>query len=348
MHMADALLSPAVGGALWVGTVGTIILVARKMRERMDDKLIPLMGVLGAFIFAGQMINFTIPGTGSSGHIGGGMLLAIILGPYPAFIVIASVLFIQALFFADGGLLALGANIWNLGIYPCFIGFPLIYRPIVRNNRSPRIITFAALLSVVVGLQLGALSVVLETSLSGVTELPLRSFLMIMQPIHLLIGLVEGFVTAGIVLFVRSVRPDIIEDLEGVKSFSTGVSLKKLIATLAFMALITGIAFSWFASTHPDGLEWSIERIYGTPELPEKENPVSEHLSALQEKTSILPDYSLPSKSEEESSGTAEPAWPAVDTGTSVSGIVGSLMVLALTVLLGLGIKIMRRHKEKM
>ncbi len=138
MHMADALLSPAVGGALWAGTLGTIIFSAKKLTAKMDDKLIPLMGVLGAFIFAGQMINFTIPGTGSSGHIGGGMLLAILLGPYPAFLVIASVLMIQALFFADGGLLALGANIWNLGIYPCFIGYPLIYRVLVGNTANHR------------------------------------------------------------------------------------------------------------------------------------------------------------------------------------------------------------------
>ena len=163
MHMADALLSPAVGGAMWAGSLGTIIYCAKKLKVKMDEKMIPLMGVLGAFIFAGQMINFTIPMTGSSGHIGGGMLLAILLGPYAAFLVIASVLMVQALFFADGGLLALGANIWNLGIYPCFIGYPLIYRAIVRKNNAPKLITFATILSVVVGLQLGALSVVLET-----------------------------------------------------------------------------------------------------------------------------------------------------------------------------------------
>jgi cobalt/nickel transport system permease protein len=116
MHMADALLSPAVGGTFWAGSIGAIAYASRKLRENLDDRLIPLMGVLGAFIFAGQMINFTIPGTGSSGHIGGGMLLAILIGPYAGFLVIASVLTIQALFFADGGLLALGANIWNLGI----------------------------------------------------------------------------------------------------------------------------------------------------------------------------------------------------------------------------------------
>jgi len=99
MHMADALLSPTVGGAFWAATIATIMYAARKLKDKMDEKIIPLMGVLGAFIFAGQMINFTIPGTGSSGHIGGGMLLAVILGPYAGFLVMASVLTIQALFF---------------------------------------------------------------------------------------------------------------------------------------------------------------------------------------------------------------------------------------------------------
>ena len=344
MHMADALLSPAVGGAMWAGSLGTIIYCAKKLREKIDDKLIPLMGVLGAFIFAGQMINFTIPMTGSSGHIGGGMLLAILLGPYAAFLVIASVLIIQALFFADGGLLALGANIWNLGIYPAFIGYPLIYRFIVRQNASPQRITFAAILSVAVGLQLGALSVVLETKLSGITELPLSTFLVLMQPIHLAIGLIEGFATAGIVIYVRTLRPDIVDDLEGVKSLSPGASLKKVLIAMAVLAVITGGVFSWFASTRPDGLEWSIEKIYGKPEVPQRANQITENLSKFQEKTAILPDYSLPSKGEEDT----KPSWPAVDPGTSLSGLIGGIMVLTLVVLFGIGIKVLRKHKEKM
>ena len=92
------------------------------------------MGVLGAFIFAAQMINFTIPATGSSGHLGGGMILSILLGPYAAFLVMASVLVVQALFFGDGGLLALGCNIFNLGFWPCFIVYPLIYKKIAGDD----------------------------------------------------------------------------------------------------------------------------------------------------------------------------------------------------------------------
>jgi cobalt/nickel transport system permease protein len=249
---------------------------------------------------------------------------------------------VQGLFFADGGLLALGANIWNLGIYPCFIAYPLIYRTIVRQKMHPRRITIAAILSVVIGLQLGALSVVLETKMSGITELSLGTFLLLMQPIHLAIGLIEGFATAGIVIYVRTLRPDIVDDLEGVKALSSGGSLKKVLVVIAIFAVVTGGALSWFASTYPDGLEWSIEKIYGKPEIPEKENIIKENLKNLQEKTAVLPDYSFPSKGEVES----KPAWPTVDSGTSLSGIIGAIMVLGLIIIFGIGIKIMRRHRE--
>lgn len=168
------------------------------------------MGVLGAFIFAAQMISFTIPGTGSSGHIGGGMILAILLGPYAALIVIASVLTIQCLFFADGGLLALGCNIWNMGLYSCFVACPFIYKPIVKGGMSARI-TVASIHSVIAALQLGALSIVIQTMLSGRSELPFGLFAMAMLPIHLALGLVEGFITAGVVNYVRKERPELLE-----------------------------------------------------------------------------------------------------------------------------------------
>lgn len=343
MHMADALLSPAVGGAFWAGTLGAIAYAAKKLRENLDDRLIPLMGVLGAFIFAGQMINFTIPGTGSSGHIGGGMLLAILLGPYAAFLVIASVLTIQALFFADGGLLALGSNIWNMGIYPCFIAYPLIYKTIVKNSKTPQRIIIASVVSVVIGLELGAFSVVLQTKLSGITELPFGTFIMLMLPIHLAIGIIEGFVTGGVVNYVRMLRPDIVENVEGVRVLSSGGSVKKVVVAMAILAILTGGVLSWFASTHPDGLEWSIEKIYGKPEVPEKSSSIKENLSGIQEKTAILPDYTFSSKGNE----NKEPSWPAIDTGTSISGLLGGLMVLGVVIIAGFGIKVARRSFQQ-
>ena len=155
MHMADALISPAVGGTMWAATAGLTVYSAKKLKEDLDEHLVPLMGVLGAFIFAAQMINFTIPATGSSGHLGGGMILAILLGPYAAFLVMASVLTIQALFFADGGLLALGCNIFNLGFFPCFIAYPFIYKKIVGAQPTRGRILLGAMAAAIIGAAIG-------------------------------------------------------------------------------------------------------------------------------------------------------------------------------------------------
>ena len=125
MHMADALISPAVGGAMWAATAGLTAYSAKKLKKNLDEHKVPLMGVLGAFIFAAQMINFTIPATGSSGHLGGGMILAILLGPYAAFLVMASVLTVQALFFADGGLLGPGMQHLQSRFLPLFHRLPV-------------------------------------------------------------------------------------------------------------------------------------------------------------------------------------------------------------------------------
>ncbi|MBM4337928.1 MAG: cobalamin biosynthesis protein CbiM [Deltaproteobacteria bacterium] len=348
MHMSDALLSPAVGATVWAGTLGTIAYCSKKIKENLDEKMIPMMGVIGAFIFAAQMVNFTIPGTGSSGHLGGGMILAILLGPHAAFIVMASVLTIQALFFADGGLLALGCNIWNLGFYPCFIGYPLIYKPIVQKGMSSKKILMASLFAVFVGLQLGAFSVVLETLLSGRSELPFGTFVLLMQPIHLAIGVVEGFITAGVINFVKTSRPELLESIAEIRSLSPETKMKKIVIAFLVIAIITGGAVSWFASSHPDGLEWSIERVYGKPELPEHETGIAMLLKTFQEKTAFLPDYTFKRKEdikEQKTSDGEANAWPNIETGTSVSGILGSVMMLSLIVLIGFGIKIIRKKE---
>ncbi len=346
MHMADALLSPTVGATMWAGSMAAIGYSSRRLKENIDNRTIPLMGVLGAFIFAAMMINFTIPGTGSSGHLGGGMILAVILGPYAAFIVMASVLIVQALFFADGGLLALGCNIWNLGIYPCFLAYPLIYKPIVGDGTSNRRIAIASILSVLIALQLGAFSVVMETFLSGKSELPFGTFVLLMQPIHLAIGLVEGFVTAGIITYVQKARPEILQSSEASHPLGAGISVKYVLVVFAILAVITGGALSWFASTHPDGLEWSIEKVTGKGELAGQEQGIAPVLKGIQEKTAFLPDYNFkPGVKDEPKEGEA-PVWPGIEAGTSVAGIVGGGIVLGLVLLIGFGIRFFKRRTE--
>jgi cobalt/nickel transport system permease protein len=338
MHMADALLSPEVGGAMWVATGATLAYCAKKVKKEISDRKIPLMGMLGAFIFAAQMINFTIPGTGSSGHIGGGMILTILLGPYAAFLVIASVLLVQALFFADGGILAYGCNLFNMGIFPMFIAYPLIYKKIAGNKRNTGKIFTASIICVIVALELGAFSVVLETVASGRSELPFGTFVAAMLPIHFAIAIVEGVITALVVNFVWKAEPEMF----AISEKASSSSMKKVIIGLIIATVITGGMISWFASANPDGLEWSMAKVTGKGELESPEGSIHSIMKSLQEKLAFLPDYTFSTGSEEsaEKAGpAAEPAeggsWPAVDAGTTVSGIVGGGITLLLVALIG-------------
>jgi len=338
MHMADALLSPAVGGAMWAVSAGTVAYCSAKVRSELDERKVPLMGVLGAFLFAAQMINFTIPATGSSGHLGGGLLLAILLGPHAAFLTIASVLVVQALFFADGGLLALGCNIFNMGFIPAFIVYPFVYRKILGSNPSRGRMTLAIITSAVVALQLGPFCVVLQTYFSGISELPFATFMLLMQPIHLAIGIVEGFVTVAVVSFVYKARPEILQSAMEARPIGIFPVRNVILAFLAAAVLVGGVV-SWFASENPDGLEWAIAGVTGKEELAGPTGGIYGGLAAIQQKTAFLPDYSF-RKSEEpgREAATAEGGQKSEEgskVGTSLSGIVGALMTLALALFIG-------------
>jgi cobalt/nickel transport system permease protein len=337
MHMADALITPAVGGAAWVATAGLTVYSARKLKEDLDDRQIPLMGVLGAFVFAAQMINFTIPATGSSGHLGGGMILAILLGPYAAFLVMASVLTVQALVFADGGLLALGCNIFNLGFFPCFIAYPLIYRKIVERHPTRGRLVAGSLVAAIVGLQLGAFGVVLETLASSLSALPFFTFALLMQPIHLAIGVVEGLITAAVVTFVWKARPEILE-MAPPAATAAPRSYRPVLLGLVTLAVVTGGVLSWLASTHPDGLEWAIKGVTGKEELEAPKGGTHESLSSLQEKIAILPDYDFKKPAGEKEAQKAE-SWPEVNPGKSLAGIIGGVITLLLAGAIGLGLR---------
>lgn len=334
MHMADALVSPAVGGALWAVSAGTIAYCSSRVHSNLDERKVPLMGVLGAFVFAAQMINFAIPATGSSGHLGGGLLLAILLGPAAAFLTIASVLMVQALFFADGGLLALGCNIFNLGVFPAFFAYPFLYKKIVgRNPRQSRMV-MATIIAAVIGLQFGSFCVVLQTVASGVSALPFKTFLLLMQPIHLAIGIVEGVVTALIVSFVYRAKPEVLQSVLQDKPLGK-LPIRSLVVTFLVAAVLIGGIFSWFASEHPDGLEWSVAKLTGAEELPETRHREHEKLAAIQAKTTLLPNYALPS-------GTtigADAVATAERVGTSLSGLIGGTITLVFCLLLGILLK---------
>jgi cobalt/nickel transport system permease protein len=349
MHMADALISPAVGGVMWAAAAGLTAYSARKLKREMDERKIPLMGVLGALVFAAQMINFTIPGTGSSGHLGGAMVLAVLLGPYAAFLTMASILTIQALFFADGGLLALGCNIFNLGFLPCFVAFPFIYKKIAANGPGQKRVVAAAVAASIIALQLGAAGVVMETVFSDISDLPFRTFVLLMLPIHLAIGLVEGFVTASLVGFLRKTRPEVLE-MATAPAGSRAISLKPVLITLILVAAFTGGILSWFASANPDGLEWSIARTSGDKPLQSPESRVHALLSGVQKKIAVFPDYNFRKDTAEGSAKSErtqgeEHVWRSVCAGTSISGLLGGAMSLVLVGLIGFGIRTFQRRK---
>ena len=335
MHMADALVAPAVAGTLYVCSTVAAAYSVKKVKAEEEPKKIPVMGVMGAFVFAAQMINFTIPGTGASGHLCGGMLLAALLGPYAAFLSMIGVLLIQCLLFADGGLLALGCNIWNMAFYGCFVGYFLIWRPIVKHGFTRAKIITASVLGSVVALQLGAFSVTLETMFSGITELPFSLFAGTMQPIHLVIGLVEGGITAMVLLFVYEARPQLLQGAEEacLEQGKGKFSFRRTMAVLGIAALLMGGMFSLFASSHPDGLEWSIEKITGFTEIESAGRPAYTDAENIQKTTAVLADYGF--------KGTDSVF------GTSFSGIAGSLAVLGICLAACFVIRYFGRKKKR-
>jgi cobalt/nickel transport system permease protein len=312
MHMADGLISVPIGIVFLVISIIFMGFSLKKISQNYDEKKIPMMAVMGAFVFVAQMINFTIPGTGSSGHIGGGILLCLVLGEYPAFLSMCVVLIIQCLFFGDGGLLALGCNIFNMGVIPCFFAYPLIVKPLLKDHIHGKQITLASILGVVIGLEVGAFIVVLQTLMSQVTELPFVSFLLLMLPIHLAIGIVEGIITATVVNYVYRENSQIISHALNNQSFQA-FSLKKLLPIFVILIIVIGGGLSLFASENPDGLEWSIGGITGSNEI-EVTGDVKEALSKVQDTTAFLPDYNFNG-----SDGKL---------GVSTSGIVGGAIIV--------------------
>ena len=335
MHMADALVSPAVGVSLWAAGTAATCYSARQSGKELSEQKIPLMGVMGAFVFAVQMINFAIPGTGSSGHLGGGMLLAVLLGRHAGFLVMTSILMIQSLLFADGGLLALGCNVINLAFFPCYIAYPLIYRPIVGQKPSKLRLALGVSLAAVVGLQLGAAGVVLETVASGITELPVQTFAWFMLPIHFVIGLVEAAVTTVVLFYVWREMPELIKG-ESAPVQSDKQSLKRLLITVMIAALLISGGLSWYASEQPDGLEWAIIKTAGHDEL-QNSSWLHEILAQWQQRVGLFADYQagLASLTDKKA---------AVDLDTSAAGIIGAVLILAIVGIVGAGCHLLAKR----
>jgi cobalt/nickel transport system permease protein len=299
MHIPDGFLDAktvVTTAVLAVIGVGTAV---RRAQTHLPPRRVPLLGLTAAFVFAAQMVNFPVAG-GTSGHLMGGVLAAVLVGPSGAVVVMATVLIVQCLFFADGGVLALGANIFNMGIVGAVGGYA-IYRAVYRvlgDDRGRLVaVAFAAWCSVV----LAAIMVAGELSLSGVV--PWSVVLPAMTGVHMLIGVGEALITTLVILAILRARPELLTDGD------SALRARSLPEALAFGLLIAlGIAMfvSPLASAWPDGLEkvaetlGFAERTADTPVVP-----------------SPMPDYAIP--------GIVSATW-----ATALAGGVGTVIVFLL------------------
>lgn len=301
LHIPDGFLSLLVSIICWLITALVIGTAISKTNKSLGEKQIPLMGVMAAFIFAAQMINFPVL-FGTSGHLLGGALAAIVLGPWAGMLVMTSVIAVQGLLFQDGGLVVMGANILNMGIITSAIGYGL-YRSVAGQSKIIKLamVGFAAWLSVMAG----ALFTSIQLWLSGTSDL--QVVIPAMLGVHLWIGLGEALITVSALAFILQTRPDLLgEASESAKASRNWIYAGGLIAILV-------VLFSPFASSDPDGLE-RVAMDMGF---------INSGQSAPY---SIIPDYSLPFLGE-------------TSISTILAGIIGVIVVGAVIMLIGRGIK---------
>jgi len=273
LHIPDGFLSTAVSIMGWFLAVIFIGIALRQTKDQLGERQVPLMGILAAFIFAAQAINFPVA-AGTSGHLLGGTLAAIVLGPWAGTLVMTAVIAVQALLFQDGGLLAMGWNILNMGVITAFTGFAvymLVVRLLGTTTRARLIGGFVgAWLSVVVS----ATATAIELAISGTS--PLHLGLPAMAGVHAIIGLGEAVITVGAVGLLQASRPQVLTTGEMAPGRGTATF------TLVGLLIALGVsAFSPLASAHPDGLEF-IAELQGFLGLAQDPSYV------------LMPDYTLP------------------------------------------------------
>jgi cobalt/nickel transport system permease protein len=328
MHMPNEVLTPAVAGGFIAASAAGLGLAAAGSRRAFQESRVPLMGVMGAFVFAAQMVNFQILGA-TSGHLGGGVLLAILLGPHVAALVMAAILTVQCLIFNDGGLLALGCNVFNMGLVAPYLGYAVYRLTLGRSEgqKSPGRLYLASFVAALVGVAASAAVVPVQISLSGMSAVPFTTFFPLMVGIHLLIGVVEGAMTFAVVLYLAQVRPELVDVRV---SGRERVSRRAVVASFAVLALLVGGLLSLVASELPDGLDYLVhdKKFARHAESEEAVDPTMARVSAWQKRNAPLPDYSAGEKS---------PAY-----WTSIAGVLGSVATLG--VVYGIAAVLRRRR----
>ena len=298
MHIPDGFLSVPTSGVLWVISLIGIAIALRRAEQSLKERSLPLMGVMAAAIFAGQMLNFAVSG-GTSGHLLGAALAVILLGPWPAVMVMTSVVLVQALIFQDGGLLALGANLFNMALVGVAVA-AFVDSIFKRLDQSKKWVTWLnAFCAGWASIFVASLAAGLQLAVSGTS--PANIALPAMGGIHALIGIGEGLITAAAVGLVLKARPDLLENKQSETQAASGIWK----AGLALTALL--LVISPLASSHPDGLEWVAEELGF---MDTAQEPLFE----------IIPDYVFP--------GISNEAAATIAAGVIGVIIVGGMMAL--------------------
>ena len=294
MHIPDGFLSILVSIVFWMISIMVITIAIRKTAHVLNERQVPLMGVLAAAIFAGQMLNFSVTG-GTSGHLLGAALATILLGPWSSVLIMTCVVGVQALIFQDGGLLALGANIFNMAIIGSFVSYAfysILNKVFSKFSARLPIAGFGAAWT---SIFVASLACALQLSLSGTS--PANIAIPAMAAIHALIGIGEGLITVSALLFLQSARKDLLQP------HPSGTANFKSILWVGSLISLILVILSPLASGRPDGLEWVAEQ-HGFLE------------SARSAFYQLFPDYSMP--------GISNPA-----LATIAAGIFGILIVFS-------------------
>lgn len=298
LHIPDGFLNLVVSLVFWALTIAAVGIAISKTNKALGEKQVPLMGIMAAFIFAAQMLNFPVAG-GTSGHFLGGALAAIVLGPWAGILVMTAVIAVQGLLFQDGGLLAMGANIFNMGILTAIIGFGLYRMVSASANKTLKlaVVGVAAWLSTLAA----ALLTSLQLWISGTSSLQI--VMPAMLGVHILIGIGEALITVAALAFITQTRPDLLEAEKVAEKGGRGWVVAGVIVSLVAVLL------SPLASGDPDGLERVAEDLGFLK-------------AGMESPYKILPDYTIPFLGE-----TA--------LSTIVAGVVGALVVLGLMMVIG-------------
>lgn len=307
MHIRDGILGPEVCVVAAALSAGAVAYSLRRLRVDLEDKAVPLTGMMAAIVFAAQMVNFPLFGLPVSGHLLGGVLAAVILGPWAGCLAIAMVLIVQAVLFSDGGLLSLGANILNMGVVGAWGGYAVYaaMRRLLGNGTTATVSSaaVAAWLSVLAAAGLFCIEFGLSSNAQGFDP---RGIFTLMVLYHALIGVGEALITGSVLAFVLSRRADLIPSPApvGVVRETGRCVVAGLVASLAVSALLAP-----FKSEHADGLDYVSQQL-GFAKLETERPPL------------VLDDYAIPLPVE---------GWWSV----SLAGLLGTVVVFAGAIALG-------------